>query len=111
LKPVSQLHDNEDTYALKNSRKYQQFAAVGKFVQLLKNIAAKYGIVVDAHDAINTTRICHYCNHLNPSTEKDQFSCEACGRQIKQDQNASVNLSRFAADPDLAEMALLAGKE
>jgi rRNA maturation endonuclease Nob1 len=111
LARTSQQHDNEAPDALKNSQKYRQFAAVAKFVSKLKNIAAKYGIVVDAHDAINTTRICHYCNHLNPSTEKDQFSCEACGSQIKQDQNASVNLSRFAADPDLAEMALLAGKE
>jgi transposase len=110
LAKASQQHDNDAPDALKNSQKYRQFAAVGKFMHVLKNIAAKYGIVVDAHNAINTTRICHYCNHLNPSTEKDQFSCEECGRQIKLDQNAAVNLSRFGTDSHLAEMALHAGK-
>jgi hypothetical protein len=51
LARASQLHDNEAPDALKNSQKYRQFAAVGKFVSKLKNIAAKYGMVVDAHDA------------------------------------------------------------
>jgi hypothetical protein len=107
---VSQKHDNEAPYSLKKSHKYRQFAAVSRFLLILKRIAVKYGVVVDEHEAANTTRICAHCNHLNPSIEKEQFTCEECGREVMQDHNASVNLSRFGTDPDFAEMALHAGK-
>jgi transposase len=109
LAKVSQRHDNEDSEGLKRSQKYRQFAAVGKFVAVLKNTAIKYGIVVEELSAINTTRICQYCNHLNPGTGKEHFTCEKCERQIKQDHNAAVNISRFGCDPELAEMAASAG--
>jgi transposase len=109
LAKVSQRHDNEDPEGLKRSQKYRQFAAVGKFVAVLKNTAIKYGIVVEELSAINTTRICQYCNHLNPGTGKEHFTCEKCERQIKQDHNAAVNISRFGCDPELAEMAASAG--
>jgi hypothetical protein len=107
---ASQKQDNTDPYSLKKSHKYRHFVAVSKFVLILKKIAVKYGIIVDAHEAANTTRICSYCDHLNPSTEKEQFTCEECGREVMQDHNASVNLSRFGTGPDFAEMALHAGK-
>ena len=108
---ASQKQDNEDPASLKNSQKYRQFAAVSKFVSLLKNIAVKYGIAVEVLSAQNTTRICQNCNHLNPSTEKEIFFCEGCGKQVQQDQNAAVNLSRFGIDPELAEMALTFSKD
>jgi hypothetical protein len=111
LAQIAQNQDNEDPVSLKRSQKYRQFAAIGKFIALLKNTAAKYGITVDAHAALNTTRICQYCNHLNPATEKERFNCEGCGREIKQDDNAAVNLSRFDSDLELAEMAVHAGRE
>ena len=63
-------------------------------------------ILVDTANATNTTRACPYCNALNPGTEKEQFICKRCGRQVKQDQNAAVNLSRIGSDPVLTEMAL-----
>jgi len=110
LAKLSQRHDNEDAEAIKRSQKYRQYAAVGKFIVILKGIASKYGIVVDEISAVNTTRICQHCNHLNPNSENEQFVCEECGRQVKQDQNAAVNLSRFSCDPDLAEMAVAARK-
>ena len=50
--------------------------------------------------------MCRYCNHLNPATEADSYLCEKCHRLIEQDLNAAVNLTRFAADPELAERAL-----
>src|SRR5258705_11921852 len=93
-----------------NSHKYRQLAATSRFVALLKNTAVKYGIAVDAHDAINTTRMCRYCNHLNAATEKETYSCENCNMVINQDQNAAINLSRFGEDPQLAERALHAGR-
>ena len=111
LAKVAQQKSNEDPISLKRSQKYRQLAALGKFVAVLKNTATKYGIAVDEHNAANTTRICQYCNHLNPGTEKEHFNCENCNRQIKQDYNAAVNLSRFAGDPDLAEMAAHAGRK
>jgi hypothetical protein len=101
--------EGAEHYALKNSQKYRQFAGVKKFVTILVNIARKYGIIVDKLSAINTTRICQYCNHLNPATAKERFQCEGCERLIDQDRNAGVNLSRFAADPTIAEMAAKAG--
>ena len=110
LAKTSQHQDNEDPVALKRSQKYRQFVAVGKFVAVLKNMAVKYGIVVDAQETINTTRICQYCNHLNPRIEKEQSTCGKCGRMVKRNQNAAVNLSRFGTDPELAQMALHAGK-
>jgi Putative transposase DNA-binding domain len=105
LTKTSQRQDIEDPVSLKLSQKYRQFVAVGKFMTALRNIAAKYGIVVDVHEAYNTTRICQYCNCVNPRIEKEQFICEGCRRQVKQNQNASVNLSRFATDPELAAWA------
>jgi transposase len=110
LAKTSQNQDYEDHVSLKRSQKYRQFAAIGKFMAVLKNTAVKYGITVNMHEAINTTRICQYCNRLNPSTEKEQFICDNCGRLIRQGQNAAVNLSRFGCDPELAEMALHAGR-
>ena len=109
LAKVAQRHDNEDPVSLKRSQKYRQFAAPGKFLEFLKSIAPKAGIAVEMHDAMNTTRTCQYCDHLNPATEQDSFQCEKCHRLIKQDHNAAVNLSRFATDPELAEKALKGG--
>jgi hypothetical protein len=103
---VAQTQDNNDPDALKNSHKYRQLAATSRFVSLLKNTAIKYGIAVDDHVAINITRLCHHCNHLNAATEKETFSCENCNMVLNQDQNAAINLSRFGKDPELAEMAM-----
>jgi hypothetical protein len=111
LAKVAQKHDNEDPVSLKRSQKYRQFAAVGKFVQFLKDACSKCGILVDTHINVNITRICQYCNHLNPATEKEVFQCEGCHRLIKQDHNTAVNLSRFGTNVKLAEMALNAGRE
>ena len=95
--------DNNDHEALKNSQKYRQYAAVSRFVSILKNTTNKYGITVNICEPSNTTRIDSACNHLNPATEKEEYSCEKCGRRIKQDQNSAVNLSLFAAHQELAE--------
>lgn len=111
LAKVAQKHDEEDPVALKRSQKYRQLVAVGRFVGLLKNTAVKYGITVETCEAMNTTRVCQHCNHLNDATEKEQYQCAACGRLIKQDHNAAVNLSRFGSDPELAKMALEAGRK
>jgi hypothetical protein len=108
LAKASQNQDNRDSDALKQSQKYRQFAAVGKFIAVLKQIARNYGIIVEAVEAINSTRICHHCNHLNASTEKDAYPCEECHMVLYQDQNASMNLSRFGTDPELASQALTA---
>ena len=107
---VAGQQDNHDTVSLQRSQKYRQFAAPAKFVAMLKNTAVKYGIVIDEHVAVNISRICHYCDHLNPATEKEQYLCGGCGQMIKQDQNAATNLARFAADPEIAEMAVHAGR-
>jgi hypothetical protein len=108
---IAKIHNNDDSESLKQSQKYRQFAAVGRFIAELNNIAVKYGIKVDKHDAINTTRICQYCNHLNPSMNKERYFCEKCGRKIRKGDNAAINLSRFGSDPELAEMALHPGKD
>jgi hypothetical protein len=105
LAKIAQHQDNSDPESLKRSQKYRQFAAVGRFVSKLKDTAVKYGQVVDSDEATNTTRMCQYCNHLNPATEKEKMDCEGCGREIKLDDNAAINLSRFASDPELAELA------
>ena len=90
-----------DEYALKNSQKYRQFVAVGKFVSILKRIAPKYGIVVKSLSAENTTRLCTYCGHLNAATAKERYPCEKCERLIDQDLNAAMNLSQFAHHPEM----------
>jgi len=110
LAKIAQEQDNEDPDSLKNSQKYRQFAAVGRFVEVLKRTAAKYGVTVDDMEAINTTRICSSCNALNPGTANELFVCLKCAAVHKQDDNAAINLSRFGTDPDLAEMALHAGQ-
>ena len=107
---LAQAPDEDAAEGLKRSQKYRQFAAPGRFLTILKNIAVKYGIVVDAISAVNTTRICHQCNHVNPSTGKEQVVCEQCGAVLNLDQNAAINLSRFGSNPILAEWALTSGK-
>jgi hypothetical protein len=57
LSKLAQNQDNDDPVGLKRSQKYRQFVAIGKFISVLKSTAAKYGIVVDALEAVNTTRI------------------------------------------------------
>ncbi len=109
LAKASQSLDNNEAASLKRSQKYRQFVSVGKFVSILRNVAAKYGMAVDEVSSINTTRICHYCDALNLATEKESYVCKGCERQINLDQNAAVNLSRFGSSPDLAEMALKVG--
>lgn len=111
LSKVAQRHDNEDPESLKRSQKYRQFVAPAKFIGILKNTAVKYGYAVEAHENINLTRICHFCDHLNPSNEKEKFNCEGCGREIKQDHNTAINLVRFDGDPALAEKALHSGSK
>lgn len=89
--------DGEGYYALANSQKYRQFAAVGKFVGILQMIARKYGISIEEAPAINTTRVCHECGYLNSATFKRRYQCEGCHRVIDQDYNAAANLSQFEA--------------
>jgi len=104
LSKLSQQHNNENSESLKRSQKYRQFAAPGKFVSTLKNTAIKYGIVVEEHENANITRTCHYCEHLNPATEKENLRCEGCGREIQQDHNAAINLSRFGSKAQQKKM-------
>lgn len=99
LAKVSQSIGNEDPVSLKRSQKYRQFAAVGKFVSTLRNVAMKYGIAVDEVAAINTTRRCHYCQTLNAATEKESYVCEGCERHVSVDQNAAVNLAALRSQP------------
>jgi hypothetical protein len=96
LAKVSQNQSNDAPESLKRSQKYRQFAAPARFVSILKNIAVKYGIVVEEHENLNISRRCHYCDYLNPATEKEKYNCEGCGREVKQDHNAAINLSRSA---------------
>jgi hypothetical protein len=95
--------ESNDAYALKNSRKYRHFAGVKKFVSILRQTAGKCGIVVSDISSENTTRICQHCDHPNPATAKESFQCEKCERLIHQDQNAAINLSRFANQSDLVQ--------
>ncbi|MGA3011577.1 MAG: zinc ribbon domain-containing protein [Terracidiphilus sp.] len=95
LAKVSQQRDNEDRESLKRSQKYRQFAAPGKFIAVLKNTAVKYGIAVEEHESVNISRKCHYCDCLNPATEREKYNCGGCGRVVRQDHNAAINLSRF----------------
>jgi hypothetical protein len=93
--------EEAEHFALVNSQKYRQFVGVGKFVAILKKTTPKYAISVSVNAPENTTRICAYCEHLNPPTAKQHFQCEGCNRLIDQDQNAAVNLSRSASNPEL----------
>jgi Putative transposase DNA-binding domain len=106
LAKVSQQHDNEDPESLKRSQKYRQFAASAEFVSVLKNTAVKYGIAVEEHENVNLTRTCHYCDYLNLATEKEKLNCEGCGREIQQDHNAAINLSRWGGEPERQDTAL-----
>jgi hypothetical protein len=108
---VAQEHDNEAPVSLKRSQKYRQLVAPGKFLRFLKDAADKNGILVETRNAMNTTRTCQYCDYLNLSTEQETYICEGCGRLIKQDHNAAVNLSRLGVDPEMAETDEMAPQE
>jgi hypothetical protein len=84
---------NNDEYSLKNSQRYRQFIGVAGFVAMLKEVAEKYGIEVVEVDAAYSSRTCSYCGNVNEGTQKLRFEC-ACGREIDQDQNAAIIISR-----------------
>jgi len=104
LAKMIQKHDNEYPVSLKHSQKYRQFAAPGKFVEALKQAAVKYGMVMEEREAMNSTRLHHGCGHLNPATEKEEYLCEKCGRVVKQDHNAAMNLSELGNHPRPEEL-------
>lgn len=96
---VARDQSNMDSDRLKNSQKYRQLVAAAKFVSALRNIAEKYGIVVEEKPAMNTSRICHVCGELNPGTDEVVFLCSKCGAQVDQDKNAAINLSSDSKMP------------
>jgi hypothetical protein len=95
LAKVAQSMDIEAPERLKNSQRYRQFVSVGKFVERLRNIAKKYGIEVLECTAFDSTRTCNQCGTLNAATDKLRFTCVSCGRELDQDENAAINLSRL----------------
>jgi hypothetical protein len=99
LAKVAKAKKNDAPESLRQGAKYRHFAAVGRFLTNLKHIAVKYGLVVEAHNTANTTRICHRCNHLNPASKKEAYPCEGCFVTLRQDENAAINLSRSVSDP------------
>lgn len=105
LASMSRNRKDDCHRSLRKAQKYRHFIAPAQFVDLLRDTAEKYAIAVEEYQAANTTRICHHCNYLNAGTLKEQFPCGKCGTVLHQDQNAAINLSRFAMDPSLASLA------
>ncbi len=108
LARVAQNQSNEDAESLKRSQKYRHLAVPAKFVAVLKNTAVKYGIAVDEHENVNISRRCHYCDFLNPATEKEMYNCDGCGREVKKDHNAAINLTRFGGGAEQEKAAVSA---
>jgi transposase len=103
LSKVAQNQSNLDSEGLKKSQKYRQLVAAGAFVMILRNIADKYGIVVQEVPCVNTSRTCHFCYKQNLGTDQLRFTCAFCGKTVDQDQNAAIILSG-----DLTESAVAA---
>lgn len=79
-------------YALENSRKYRDWAAVGELRGVIRRAVVKAGgELIDGGTAYSTVT-CAGCGARCEPSEKLFIECDYCGRRFDQDVNAAKNL-------------------
>jgi len=73
-------------------RSQRMRAAPSLLIRFLKEASATGKFELAKHDAANSTRACHLCGHLNHVKSNLRHTCEGCGANWDQDENASSNM-------------------
>ena len=99
LQRMVSRQDADLSESLKRSASIRQHVAPAKFVQILKNIGVKYGILVievpaGGREFEGMSFKCPHCGCGNEPGEEIRFECAGCDRLVDQDDAASTNLSR-----------------
>jgi transposase len=78
----------------KNLRKARSSAAPGDLRLLAEHVAKRKGIAFVKVSAVNTTRTCADCRHVNAFDIPENLRqvCASCGRSFDQDENAARNI-------------------
>ena len=85
-------NDGTDTKLTDNARKNCNRAALSELTLYIQQACAKNGVAFEKIDTTYMTRTCYQCGHLNPvNTGNLLLSCEGCGAEYDQDDNAARN--------------------
>lgn len=71
------------------------------FLNILIDAYQKAGRTLILVDPTDTSKTCHYCNHINHDLGREKkWICPNCGREIKRDFNSTLNIRDWGIDPD-----------
>lgn len=71
------------------------------FLSILIDAYQKAGQTLILVDPTDTSKTCHYCNYVNHDLGLEKkWICPNCGREIKRDYNATLNIRDWGIDPD-----------
>jgi len=85
-------NDGTDTKLTDNARKNCNRAALSELTLYIQQACAKNGVALEKIDTTYMTRTCYQCGYLNPAnTINLLLSCEGCGAEYDQDDNAAKN--------------------
>lgn len=73
--------------------------ALGQFVEILEQVAKKYGVRVIKVNPKNTSQLCHKCLNKVSKTLADRWhDCKNCGESIDRDYNSALLIKRLVVD-------------
>lgn len=85
-------NDGTDTKLTDIARKNRNRASLAELTLYIQQACIKNGVAVEKFDTTYMTRTCSQCGHLNPAnTGNLLLSCEGCGAEYDQDDNAARN--------------------
>ena len=71
------------------------------FLSILIDAYQKAGQTLILVDPTDTSKTCHYCGYINHDLGREKtWICPNCGREIKRDYNATLNIRDWGTDPD-----------
>ena len=85
-------NDGSESRLVEIARKNRNRAALSELLLYIKQASIKTGAALEKIDTAKLTRTCSLCGHLNPTPQHSMImSCESCGAEYDQDNNAAIN--------------------
>jgi transposase len=86
--------DGSANELVKQAKEYRTIAALGEFLKLLHDVAAKRKAVLTEVDSAYTTMKCHVCGTIFKPADRSklEWNCPTCDALYDQDVNAAMNL-------------------
>lgn len=92
LEKIAEAEKKYQPVALQKSARYRQAVGLSRFINILSQIGAKFGITLDRNHGAYTTTKCRFCGEKCEFGQGRTAQCPGCSRLIDQDQNAAHNL-------------------